>query len=70
MLPGVPITSDLDARHLARAVELAERGWPDVSPNPLVGAVIASGEETLGEGFTGRRGTRTPRWRRSARRRA
>ncbi|HWD65633.1 MAG TPA: bifunctional diaminohydroxyphosphoribosylaminopyrimidine deaminase/5-amino-6-(5-phosphoribosylamino)uracil reductase RibD [Solirubrobacteraceae bacterium] len=44
-------TRDADQRHLARAVELAERGWPHVSPNPLVGAVIAHGEETLGEGY-------------------
>lgn len=38
-------------RHLARAIELAERGWPEVSPNPLVGAVIATSEQTLGEGY-------------------
>lgn len=44
-------TNDADTRHLARAVELAEQGRPHVSPNPLVGAVIASGEETLGEGY-------------------
>jgi diaminohydroxyphosphoribosylaminopyrimidine deaminase/5-amino-6-(5-phosphoribosylamino)uracil reductase len=47
----VSSTRDADQRHLARAVELAERGWPHVSPNPLVGAVIAHGEETLGEGY-------------------
>lgn len=43
--------SDLDRRHLARAIELAEggRGW--VSPNPLVGAVICRQDEVLGEGF-------------------
>jgi diaminohydroxyphosphoribosylaminopyrimidine deaminase/5-amino-6-(5-phosphoribosylamino)uracil reductase len=44
-------TDDADQRHLARAVELAERGRPHVSPNPLVGAVIASGKQTLGEGY-------------------
>ena len=47
----MPLTSDADERHLARAIELAERGWPHVSPNPLVGAVIASGPEALGEGY-------------------
>ncbi len=44
-------TSEVDEHHLSRALELAARGWPHVSPNPLVGAVIAAGEETLGEGF-------------------
>ena len=43
--------TDADQRHLARAVELAQRGFPRVSPNPLVGAVIASGDTTLGEGY-------------------
>jgi diaminohydroxyphosphoribosylaminopyrimidine deaminase / 5-amino-6-(5-phosphoribosylamino)uracil reductase len=43
--------TDIDRRHLARAIELAEggRGW--VSPNPLVGAVIGRHDEVLGEGF-------------------
>jgi diaminohydroxyphosphoribosylaminopyrimidine deaminase/5-amino-6-(5-phosphoribosylamino)uracil reductase len=47
----VPPTSDVDARHLARAIKLAERGRPDVSPNPMVGAVIAASDQTLGEGY-------------------
>lgn len=42
---------DSDRRHLARAIELAEQGRGQVSPNPLVGAVIASGEQTIAEGF-------------------
>lgn len=29
-----------DARHMARAIELAARGWGRVQPNPLVGAVV------------------------------
>ena len=46
------ITSDeSDRRHLARAIELAERGRGRVSPNPLVGAVLAKGDGVLGEGF-------------------
>jgi diaminohydroxyphosphoribosylaminopyrimidine deaminase / 5-amino-6-(5-phosphoribosylamino)uracil reductase len=36
---------------MARALELAEGGRGRVSPNPLVGAVIADGEKILGEGF-------------------
>ncbi|HSS43509.1 MAG TPA: bifunctional diaminohydroxyphosphoribosylaminopyrimidine deaminase/5-amino-6-(5-phosphoribosylamino)uracil reductase RibD [Solirubrobacterales bacterium] len=40
-----------DRAHLQRALELAElgRGW--VSPNPLVGAVIARDGSVIGEGF-------------------
>ncbi len=46
------ITSDeADRRHLARAIELAERGRGWVSPNPLAGAVLAKGDGVLGEGF-------------------
>lgn len=43
--------SDIDRRHLARAIEIAEQGRGRVSPNPLVGAVIAVADEVLGEGF-------------------
>jgi len=34
-----------------RAVELAWRGWGQVSPNPMVGAVVLRGEEVVGEGW-------------------
>jgi diaminohydroxyphosphoribosylaminopyrimidine deaminase / 5-amino-6-(5-phosphoribosylamino)uracil reductase len=52
MLGGkeMPETTDTDRRHLIRAIELAERGRGRVSPNPLVGAVIAVAGETLAEG--------------------
>jgi diaminohydroxyphosphoribosylaminopyrimidine deaminase / 5-amino-6-(5-phosphoribosylamino)uracil reductase len=50
------ITTDTDRAHLARAIELARRGSSEVKPNPLVGAVIARGEETLGEGWHERYG--------------
>jgi len=43
--------TDIDRRHLARAIELAEGGRGRVSPNPLVGAVIGRHDEVLGEGF-------------------
>jgi diaminohydroxyphosphoribosylaminopyrimidine deaminase / 5-amino-6-(5-phosphoribosylamino)uracil reductase len=43
--------SDIDRRHLARAIELAGGGLGRVSPNPLVGAVIGRHDEVLGEGF-------------------
>jgi diaminohydroxyphosphoribosylaminopyrimidine deaminase / 5-amino-6-(5-phosphoribosylamino)uracil reductase len=43
--------ADTDRRHLARAIEIAEQGRGRVSPNPLVGAVIANGDGPIGEGF-------------------
>ncbi len=48
--------ADIDRRHLARAIELAEQGRGRVSPNPLVGAVIADADGALGEGFHGELG--------------
>lgn len=44
-------STENDRRHLARAIELAERGRGSVSPNPLAGAVLACRSETLGEGY-------------------
>ena len=40
-----------DARWMARALELAGRGWGRVAPNPLVGAVIVREGELVGEGW-------------------
>jgi diaminohydroxyphosphoribosylaminopyrimidine deaminase / 5-amino-6-(5-phosphoribosylamino)uracil reductase len=48
-MPATLTTSD--RRHLQRALELAEGGRGRVSPNPLVGAVVVSDGETIGEGF-------------------
>ncbi len=36
---------------MRRALELAERGWGQVTPNPLVGAVVVRDGETVGEGY-------------------
>jgi diaminohydroxyphosphoribosylaminopyrimidine deaminase/5-amino-6-(5-phosphoribosylamino)uracil reductase len=36
---------------MRRALELAERGWGRVSPNPLVGAVVVNDDRVVGEGF-------------------
>jgi diaminohydroxyphosphoribosylaminopyrimidine deaminase/5-amino-6-(5-phosphoribosylamino)uracil reductase len=47
----MPLKTEIDHRHLARAIELAEHGRGRVSPNPLVGAVIASEAETISEGY-------------------
>jgi diaminohydroxyphosphoribosylaminopyrimidine deaminase/5-amino-6-(5-phosphoribosylamino)uracil reductase len=43
--------TEIDRRHLARAIELAEGGRGRVNPNPMVGAVIGRRDEVLGEGF-------------------
>ncbi len=43
--------TDLDRKLLARAVELARGGEGRVSPNPLVGAVVAIDGEVVGEGY-------------------
>ena len=40
-----------DEVHLARAIELAERGRGRTSPNPVVGAVIVRDGTVIGEGF-------------------
>ena len=45
-----------DRTHARRALELAERGAGNVSPNPLVGAVVVRDGEVLGEGFHSRLG--------------
>jgi diaminohydroxyphosphoribosylaminopyrimidine deaminase/5-amino-6-(5-phosphoribosylamino)uracil reductase len=47
----MPLKTDTDRRLLARAIELAEGGRGRVSPNPLVGAVVALGDQPVGEGF-------------------
>jgi diaminohydroxyphosphoribosylaminopyrimidine deaminase / 5-amino-6-(5-phosphoribosylamino)uracil reductase len=45
-----------DREAMRRALALAEGGRGKVSPNPMVGAVIARGRATLGEGFHERLG--------------
>jgi diaminohydroxyphosphoribosylaminopyrimidine deaminase/5-amino-6-(5-phosphoribosylamino)uracil reductase len=44
-------TPALDSKFLLRALALADGGRGRVSPNPLVGAVIARDGEVIGEGF-------------------
>jgi diaminohydroxyphosphoribosylaminopyrimidine deaminase / 5-amino-6-(5-phosphoribosylamino)uracil reductase len=47
----VATLTEQDRLHLVRALELAELGRGKVSPNPMVGCVIARDGETIGEGF-------------------
>jgi diaminohydroxyphosphoribosylaminopyrimidine deaminase/5-amino-6-(5-phosphoribosylamino)uracil reductase len=49
-VPEASLITDQDRVHLRRALGLAERGRGRVSPNPLVGAVLARGDEVIGEG--------------------
>ncbi|HSI79569.1 MAG TPA: bifunctional diaminohydroxyphosphoribosylaminopyrimidine deaminase/5-amino-6-(5-phosphoribosylamino)uracil reductase RibD [Solirubrobacterales bacterium] len=48
---GAVTLTDIDRSHLRRALELAEGGRGRVSPNPLVGAILARDGEVIGEGF-------------------
>jgi len=50
------VATDEDRARLRQALELAERGRGQVSPNPLVGAVITVGEELIGAGHHARLG--------------
>jgi len=43
--------TETDHQHLARAVELAQRGLGRVHPNPVVGAVLVRDDAVLGEGW-------------------
>ncbi len=36
---------------MRRALELARKGWGNTAPNPMVGAVVVSGEVVVGEGW-------------------
>jgi diaminohydroxyphosphoribosylaminopyrimidine deaminase / 5-amino-6-(5-phosphoribosylamino)uracil reductase len=52
----MPVSIDTDRTHLARAIALAPKGAGQVKPNPVVGAVVARGEQVLGEGWHERYG--------------
>ena len=41
----------MEPEYLERALELAERGRATTHPNPVVGAVVASGRKIVGEGW-------------------
>jgi len=48
---GAPPARTEDPGHMREAIELASRGWGQVSPNPLLGAVVAQGAEVVGRGW-------------------
>src|SRR5258706_8773603 len=41
---------------MRRALELAERGWGQTAPNPMVGAVVVRDGQIVGEGWHARFG--------------
>lgn len=43
--------SDADARFMARAIELAQRGEGRVEPNPMVGCILVRDGRVVGEGW-------------------
>jgi diaminohydroxyphosphoribosylaminopyrimidine deaminase/5-amino-6-(5-phosphoribosylamino)uracil reductase len=45
-----------DHAFMRRALALAERGWGQTAPNPMVGAVVVAGDEVVGEGYHARYG--------------
>lgn len=45
-----------DDYYMGRALALALEGWGQVAPNPMVGAVLASGDSVVGEGSHARFG--------------
>jgi len=45
-----------DVAWMRRAIDLARGGWGQTHPNPLVGAVIVTDDEVVGEGFHSRFG--------------
>ena len=54
--PLPPVSAAADEKYMARALELAAKGRGRTSPNPLVGCVIISAGEIVGEGWHERTG--------------
>src|SRR4051812_50109563 len=45
-----------DAEYMRRALALAQQGWGQTAPNPMVGAVVVRDGVVVGEGFHARYG--------------
>ena len=45
------LSKDAHRKFMSRCLELAERGWGKVSPNPMVGAVLVRDGVVLAEGW-------------------
>jgi len=53
---GTLTRTEIDRAHLMRAIELADKGHGKTHPNPVVGAVVATEAQVLGEGWHERLG--------------
>ena len=51
MARDVRTASARDRAHMRRALALAERGWGQTAPNPMVGAVVVRDDVVVGEGW-------------------
>ena len=51
---------EVEEKYMARCIELAKGGRGNVSPNPMVGAVVVHKGRIIGD-FTGNVGRRMPR---------
>lgn len=49
-------STEVDSVYMRRALVLAERGWGQTAPNPMVGAVVVAGDQIVGEGYHARYG--------------
>ncbi len=56
MTDGAPAEAADDAVWMRRALALAERGWGQTAPNPMVGAVVVRDGQLVGEGWHARLG--------------
>src|SRR4029078_13707192 len=50
------VSSERDVQYMRRALELAEQGWGQTAPNPMVGAVVVLDGDVVGEGYHARYG--------------
>jgi len=51
LLWGFFVADQVDRTHMARALQLAEKGRARTRPNPMVGAVLVKGGRVVGEGY-------------------
>jgi diaminohydroxyphosphoribosylaminopyrimidine deaminase/5-amino-6-(5-phosphoribosylamino)uracil reductase len=49
-------STEVDSVYMRRALELAQHGWGQTAPNPMVGAVVVADDAIVGEGFHARYG--------------
>jgi diaminohydroxyphosphoribosylaminopyrimidine deaminase / 5-amino-6-(5-phosphoribosylamino)uracil reductase len=56
MIDDLPPVAERDSAFMRRALELAQRGWGQTAPNPMVGAVVVREGRVVGEGWHERYG--------------